>query len=160
MEIKTDDTGERKEMFGYTARHVITTKTQTPLESSHSEPQQTVTDGWYIDVDQRLLVDPKPSRGTHGFIGGYVSVGNGKRPIEKPEFVNIGEPETGFPLELTMTSKSPASPPDAPGSTFESRVTEFTEGPVDPALFEIPSGFKLVDHIERNPPASALAGKP
>ncbi len=43
IEIKTNDTGERKEMYGHIARHVITTRTQTPLEGSHSEPQESVT---------------------------------------------------------------------------------------------------------------------
>lgn len=62
VEIKTTDTGERKEMFGRVARHVITTNTSTPLEGSHSEPQESVTDAWYIDFDQRLSCDPKPPR--------------------------------------------------------------------------------------------------
>jgi hypothetical protein len=160
VEIKTDGTGERKEMFGHAARHIITTNAQTRIEGSDSNPQATVTDGWYIDFDQRLSCDPNPVKGTHGYLGGYVSSGSGKRLIDKPEFVYIGEPETGFPVDVTMTSKSSSTLPDAFVSKFETRVTEFVEGPVDPALFEIPAGFKLVDHIERNPPPSAFAGKP
>jgi len=160
VEIKTTDTGERKEIFGRTARHVITTTTQTPLPGSHSEPQESVDDGWYIDFEQRLSCDPKPSAGSHGYLVGYVSAGNGRQPMEKTEFVRIGEPETGFPLDLTLTSKSPSNLPDRTISNFETRVTQFEDGPLDPALFEIPPGFKLVDRIERNPPASVLAGKP
>jgi hypothetical protein len=160
VEIRTDDTGERKEMFGHAARHILTTKSQVPLEGSHSEPQQTVTDGWYIDFDQRLSCDPKPTKGTHGYIGGYLSTGDGKRPVEKPEFVYVGEPETGVPLDVTMTSKSSSTLPGAFVSRFETRVTEFVEAPLDQALFEIPPGFKLVDRIERNPPASAFPTKP
>lgn len=160
VEINTTDTGERKEMLGHTARHFTTTKTQTPLDASHSEPQQEITDGWYIDFDHQLPCDPKPFKGKQGYISGWVGVSNGRYPMEKPEFVYIGEPETGFPIAVTMTVKHPTSPPDAFVSIFETRVTEFTEGPLDPTLFEIPPGFKHVDHIDGSPLPSALAGKP
>jgi hypothetical protein len=160
VEVKTTDTGERKEIFGHIARHVITTRTQTPLQGSHTEPQESVTDGWYIDFDQQLSCDPKWPQGRQGYTFGYLSAGNGKQPMEKPEFVRIGEPETGFALSSRTTFKSPSPPPDGAISNSEMRVTQFEEGPLDPALFEIPAGFKQVDQIERNPPSSALAGKP
>ncbi len=159
VETKTTDTGERKEMFGRPARHVITTRTQTPLEGSHAEPQDSVTDGWYIDFDQRLSCDPKPPTSGHGYIFSHIGIGTGKQPLEKPEFVAVGEPETGLAVYSLTTSKSANTLPDAYTSKWETRVTEFEEGPLDPALFEIPPGFKLVDRIERNPPASAFPGK-
>jgi hypothetical protein len=157
VEIKTTDTGERKEIFGRTARHVITTTTQTPLAGSHSSPQDSVSDGWYIDFDQQLSCDPKRTGSGNGTIFSYVSSGNAKVPMEKPEFITIGDRETGFPLDLTQTSKSPSHLPDGTVTRFESRVTRFEEGPLDPALFEIPSGFKHVYRIERNP-SPALGG--
>jgi hypothetical protein len=160
VEIKATDTGERREIFGHTARHVITTTTQTPLAGSHSSPQESVTDGWYIDFDQRLSCDPKRPESSHGYIYSYLSAGNGKHPIEKPEFAAIGEQEMGFPMSSTMTSKSSPSLADGTVTTFETRVTQFEEGPLDPALFEIPPGFKHVDRIERNPPPSALGSHP
>jgi hypothetical protein len=160
VEIKTTDTGERTEIFGRTARHIIITTTQTPLVGSHSSPQESVTDGWYIDFDQQFSCGSKRSETGGGSIFGYVSVGNGKVPMEKPEFVTIGNRETGFPVDLTQTSKSPSNLPDGTVNRFETHVTQFEEGPLDPALFEIPPGFKHVDHIERNPPKSALTRKP
>jgi hypothetical protein len=163
VEIKTTDTGERKEILGHTARHVITTRTQTPLEGSHAEPQESVTDGWYIDFDQQLSCTPKPPAGRHGYTYGHLG-GDGKQPMEKPEFVTIGEPETGFALNSLMTTKSAYTRPDGTKKQVdlknETRVTEFDEGPLDPALFEIPPGFKYVDRIERNSSASTLASKP
>jgi hypothetical protein len=160
VEIKTVDTGERKEMFGHVARHVITTTTSTPLEGSQSEPQESVADGWYIDFDQRLSCDPKPVEGKHGYMFGYVSVGSLRQPMEKPEFVRIGEAETGFALQVTESSKRPSTLPDGTVSSFETRVTEFTEGPLNPGLFEIPAGFKRVERIERYPAAPGMTGKP
>jgi hypothetical protein len=158
VEMNTNDTGERKEIFGRTARHVITTTTQTPLAGSHANPQESVIDGWYIDFDPRLSCDPKSAQASHGYA--YFGTGNRKQPMEKPEFVRVGEPETGFPVDSKMTSKSPSSLPYRTAPSFETRVTQFEKGPLDPALFEIPPGFRHVDRIERNPPESALAGKP
>jgi hypothetical protein len=160
VEIKTTDTGERKEIFGRTARHVVTTTTQTPLAGSHSSPQESVADGWYIDFDQQLSCDPKRTGSGHGTMFGYVSVGGGKVPMEKPEFVTIGNREMGFALDLTQTSKSPSNLPDGTVTRFETHVTQFEEGPLDPAVFEIPPGFKQVHRIERNPPPSALGSHP
>jgi hypothetical protein len=54
VETKTTDTGERREMFGHVARHVITTTTQTPLAGSRAEAQESVTEGWYIDFEPQL----------------------------------------------------------------------------------------------------------
>jgi hypothetical protein len=48
IETTTTDTGERKEIFGQTARHVVTTRKQTSLEGSVSQAQESVTDAWYI----------------------------------------------------------------------------------------------------------------
>jgi|SRR5579862_2815511 len=160
VEIKTTDTGERKEMFGRVARHVITTTTSTPLEGSHSEPHESVTDGWYIDFDQRLSCDRKWAESKQGHTYGWLAAGNGKQHMEKPEFVRIGEAEMGFPLSVTTTSKRLLSTADGTVSTFGTRVTEFAEGTLDPALFEIPASFKRVEKIERNPPAGGIAGKP
>jgi hypothetical protein len=89
LETTTVDTGERKEFFGRTARHVIITTKQTPLEGSHAEAQETVSDGWYIDFDRRLSCEPKPEAG--GMRSGFISVWAGK-PGEKPPAERDGIP--------------------------------------------------------------------
>jgi hypothetical protein len=163
IEVTTTDTGERKEIFGHTARHVITARKQIPLEGSASMPQESVTDGWYIDsssgsidLRQRLPCDRKWPEGKQGHANAYLQAFSGRRPpMDKPEFVTNGEPETGFVLQSTMTSKNTYTLPDGTkkqsNSKFEVDVTQIEEAPLDPALFEIPPGFKRVDHIERNP---------
>lgn len=161
LEVSTIDTGERKEMFGRMARHVITTRKQIPLEGSQAEPQETVTDAWYIDLDQRLSCDYHWPEGekAHGYTLGV----NGKLPREKVEFSATGEPETGFALHSVTTSKIAYAMSDGTRKQKDSRiellVTELEEGPLDPALFEIPPGFKHVAHIERNPMPSAAASR-
>lgn len=114
IEVTTTDTGERKELFGHSARHVITMRKQIPLEGSASSPQESVTDGWYIDsnsnsnsnsnsidLDQRLACDRKWPQGKRNHA--YLHAGNG--PMDRVEFVDTGEPETGFALQSTMTTK-------------------------------------------------------
>jgi hypothetical protein len=159
IEVSTKDTGERKELFGHIARQVITTRKQTPLGGSHSESQETVSDGWYIDLNQRLSCDPKWPEGKQG----HAYLHAGRQPKEKPEFVMIGEPETGFAVRSLMTGKITYTLQNGTRRQSdwksEVRVTELDEGFLDPALFEIPPGFKHVAHIERNPVTAASSSQ-
>jgi len=159
IETTTVDTGEREAFFGHLARHVIITKKQIPLEGSHSEPQETVTDGWYIDLDPQVSCDRKLSRGKRAH--GYLVAGN--QPAERPEFVDIGESETGFAVQLVMVSKGTYTLPDGTNKQTDSKsetlVTQLELGSLDPGLFEIPPGFKHMQHIERSPRASASSSQ-
>lgn len=49
VHTKTIDTGERREIFGRTARRVFTRVIQTYEPESDSAPDTTEMDGWYID---------------------------------------------------------------------------------------------------------------
>jgi|HubBroStandDraft_6_1064221.scaffolds.fasta_scaffold34082_1 hypothetical protein len=155
IETTTVDTGERKELFGHVARHVITTAKQIPLEGSHTQAQETVRDGWYIDVDRTISCEPKLPAGTvSGFVMAGAVVGGKEMMMERPEFVNIGARETGIPVKETRTTTSEAAPATGvrrySDSTNESEVTHFEEGLVDPALFEVPPGFKRAERSQRN----------
>ncbi len=161
IEVTTADTGERKEMFSHIARHVITTRKQIPLEGSESEPQETVTDAWYIDLNQRLSCDHKWPEGKNHHA--YTLEVTGKRPMEKVEFIATGEQETGFALHSLTTAKITYTLPDGIRKQTDSKsevlVTQLEEGPLDPALFEIPPGFRHVEHIQRNPKPSASSSQ-
>ena len=156
VETRTADTGERKELFGRTARHVITTITYVPLEGGSSDPRETVIDGWYIDSNpnQQLPCNRRWPEGTRGHAA-FLTVTTGNQPVEWPEFTETGKPETGAALRQVSTTKGTRTLPDGTKrqteSRYESFVTELEEGPLDPALFEVPSGFRRVEHIERNP---------
>jgi hypothetical protein len=152
LETTTVDTGERKEFFGRLARHVIITTKQTPLEGSHAEAGETVSDGWYIDFERRLACEPRRD-GANGWLG----ASGGRREVqpEKPEFVNTGPRESGFPVRVKRTSPATKTWPDGRTESFQSRVesevTQFEEGPLDPALFEVPADFKKVERPRRMP---------
>lgn len=151
IETTTVDTGERKELFGHLARHVITTWKQTPLAGSHAEPQETVTDGWYIDLDTSITCDVKWPGGK----GSHAHLRSGPA-LEKYEFVDKGNAETGLAVERKIRSRSTFTTSNGTKTetayTSELKITEFTEGRLDPALFEIPPSFRKVDDINRNPP--------
>jgi hypothetical protein len=151
IETVTNDTGERKETFGYTARHVIITRREIPLENSARNAQETIRDGWYIDLEPELYPNLYPVPKPKGPVHAYTSVsshGPGeepKIPAEKPEFVDIGQPENGFAVQETRTSGS-----NGFGQTSETSVT-IERLVLDSGLFEVPSGFKQVSQINRNP---------
>jgi hypothetical protein len=169
IETVTKDTGERKEMFGYVARHVITTRREIPLEGSRRDAQEMTRDGWYIDLEPQLYPALYPSPKSNnlpdgkaaqsGRVHAYLSAsvhrpGEGQQVPERPEFIDIGEPETGFALQELRTTRLTFTRAD--GSTgrqndrAETLVT-IEKGTYDAALFEVPSGFKRVPYINRNP---------
>ena len=49
IHTETVDTGERREIFGYTARRVITRATETSERAGTSIGSESEVDGWYID---------------------------------------------------------------------------------------------------------------
>jgi len=139
IETTTVDTGERKEMFGYVARHVITTTKQIPLDEATSQSSQLVTNGWYIDLDLSISCDPKPLAGT--------------KRVGVLEFIDIGARETGLPLKETKTFPMSTIFPDGTRKTYDSllktEVIVLERAALDPALFEVPSEYKLVEPSQR-----------
>lgn len=153
VETETVDTGERKELFGHTARHVVTTRRVIPLAGAKRGADTTVTDGWYVDLDTHICCEPswRSARSGHAFGTSHRQGEEG----EMPAFKDIGEPERGFALASKGTMSGTITLPDSSTrqhvSTWETEVTELSTAPIDPALFEIPSGFKLVERIRQDP---------
>jgi len=157
IEITTVDTGERKKIFGYEARHVITTRKQTPLNGAQDSASESKTDGWYTDLDTRLSCEPRRRPGVAYAVVVSARSVNAK-PDETPVVPTlklIGKQESGLALSTTTTTHSALVLPDGSkkdsDSTSEMKVTELYAGPLDPQLFEIPRGFTKVNAIRRNP---------
>src|SRR5262245_30288162 len=56
--VTTKDTGERKQMLGYTARHIITTmEMQSSPQACSQTKSKMQIDGWYIDAEFDLDCD-------------------------------------------------------------------------------------------------------
>ncbi len=127
------DTGERKEMFGFTARHI---KSSIAIESSadacNPMKQRMETDGWYIDFTFGLDCDLGVAQ-----MGGRPPVARGGC---RDEVVSkqIGSGRKGLPLTETVTMFGPDG-----SATFTStrEVIDLSREPLDAALFDVPAGY-------------------
>ncbi|MGH9970952.1 MAG: hypothetical protein ACREBG_24615 [Pyrinomonadaceae bacterium] len=128
-----NDTGERKEMFGFTARHV---KSSIAMESSpdacNQVKQRIETDGWYVDLTFGLECN----------LGRRAPMMN--RPVapggcqDRVNTKHVGAARTGFPLVETTTMYG------ADGRvtyTTTKEVVELSREPLDVALFDVPTGY-------------------
>jgi hypothetical protein len=136
INIEDIDTGERKVMFGYTARHIVRTERRVPGPGAMSLAQESKRDGWYIDLD---MPEGCPPRNKRAEAFALMTSGTDGR-IDKIEVHHTGVMEIGYPLEVT----------DPPFSKRE--VTELSTAPLDPALFEVPSAFRQVAKLTTEPP--------
>ena len=152
VETETVDTGERKEVFGHTARRVVTTRRIIPLAGAKRGADTMVTDGWYIDLDTHISCEPswRSPRSGHAFLTSHRQGEKG----DVPTFKGVGEAERGFVIASKGTSSGAITLPDGSTrqhvSTWEREVTELSTAPIDPTLFEIPSGFRLVERIRQD----------
>jgi hypothetical protein len=145
VHTETIDTGDRREMFGYTARHVIirTSHRVTPEDDTASGDVE--SDGWYIDPPAAWL-------GLHPPTSGHVIFQAG---TDTPVFTDIGPREKGFPLLVRTTERSTLR--DAEGnirthmSEDRDEVTEFSEEALDPDLFVPPRDFRRVARLPGEP---------
>lgn len=126
------DTGERKEMFGFTARHV---KTSINIESSadacNPMKHRMETDGWYIDLVGGLDCDLSRSQ-----MMAYRGTPGGCR--DQTRFHRQGTAKTGYPL---IESTTMYGPDGAVTFTTTKEVLELSREPLQAALFEIPAGY-------------------
>ncbi len=117
--LDTKDTGERRTMFGRNARHLITREWR---ESAPGEGS--VTDAWYVDVDSL----PPMKNG----VGVAVLTAGAARPAV--DIKRTGAAIRGLAVLETKTGAAGA---------FTRHVTDLYEGPLDPALFSPPPGYRL-----------------
>jgi hypothetical protein len=126
------DTGERKDMFGFQARHV---KTSMAIESSPDAcsplKQRMETDGWYIDFSFGLNCE----HGGGAMMGGPSARGGCRDTVR---FNRQGAARTGYALQETTTSYGPDG---RVAFTSTKEVVELSREPLDAALFDVPLGY-------------------
>src|SRR5438552_1652047 len=105
VRTETIDTGERREMFGYTARRVIIRTKIRYSPDIDGRYSDTEADCWYIDPPPAWLALHPPTPG-HAILQAVV---NGR--VDTPEFTDIGPCETGFPLLVKRTHRSTLKDP-------------------------------------------------
>jgi hypothetical protein len=132
------DTGERKKIYGFTARHVWTSQKMVPSPDACNmkDSIQIKTDGWYIDLPEfNCPVHYRPNT---------VS-----RPTERPQpdckdrFVTRrkGKGKLGFPLIETTTIIMGDGKSKTTDFQTSIETLELTSGKLDSMLFEIPIGY-------------------
>ncbi|MEQ1606507.1 MAG: hypothetical protein ABL999_16725 [Pyrinomonadaceae bacterium] len=130
------DTGERKQMFGFTARHIVQTiETETSPDACLPTKSKMEMDMWVIDAEfasgcttERQY---RPYKNTK-------SGGCQDKVVPK----TIGSAKSGYPLWQKMTSF------DANGKesfSTVSEVVELSKATLDQALFEAPSDYREVN---------------
>jgi len=142
--IENIDTGERQEMFGHTARHIITRDRRVPGAGACSKGSESEYDGWYIDYSV-LPEWRRPEKGKFGIVAGFSSGCRDKIEVHRSGV------EPGFPMKVTSRQLSQRLRPDGSQETVTltslTEVIEFSQAPLDPALFEVPPDFRKVDEF-------------
>lgn len=147
--ITIKDTGERKQMFGFTARHlIITMSTESSPESCSKTKSKMETDGWYIDFEPGFDCEqnynarantPKSSGGCQ----------------DKYEMKTIGTGKRGYPLYEKMTFFDESGKETM---SMVNEVVELSKATLDPTLFEVPTDYQQVSDAGQMFAAAPSAG--
>jgi hypothetical protein len=126
------DTGERKQLFGMTARHLKTTMTtESSPDACNPTRMKMETDGWYVDL--QYGIDCEYDRAA-------ASPMMSARPdcVDRYRTKMTGTAKLGYAL-LQTTTMFDENGRETTRITTE--VVELTTVPVEAALFEIPPGY-------------------
>ena len=151
--IENIDTGERKDLFGHVARHIITREKRIAGPGACSKPSLSETDGWYIDgsVLPQWRQQKKTSFGV--VVASEVAAGSNDKCFNKMDKIDVHRSgvETGFPVKVTTTLRSEVTQADGSSrmeaSTWGSEVVELKEGPLELTLFDVPPDFRKVESL-------------
>lgn len=132
--VDSVDTGERRKIGSYEARHVRTTTKVEPGPGAMLEARLSEVDGWYIDLPG---FGCQESRGVAVLLTGFTAAGE-PRKHDRVVVKHLGNnPSRGFPIEETSRDTQR-------NLTTVSRVEllEFSEAPLDDSLFELPRDYR------------------
>jgi hypothetical protein len=128
------DTGERKLMYGYQARHLKAKVVQESSPEACTQVRQSFDiDGWFADISKEnaacsLLAPP-------------VQLGTGCHDTVISRRVGSGKP--GYPLQENITMPTP----DGGTTTVTIQVSELTKQELPAELFDVPSGYRQVSSL-------------
>jgi len=133
MTLNTVDTGERKDMFGFTARHLKQTMTsQSSPDACNPNNMKIERDGWYINLEYGLNCgSERPPQAPNRMPTG------GCRDAYR--YNRTGVTNLGYPLLETTKMYGPDG--QSVTVTMTREVIELSRQPLDAALFDIPAGY-------------------
>jgi len=134
--ITIKDTGERKQMFGYTARHLIMTmESASSPDACNKTKTKMETDGWYIDFEPQFDCDD-----TAQYSPNYR---NPAKPTCQDKYVmkTNGTAKRGYPVyeKMTMFDESGKET-----MSYTNEVVELSKATLDAGLFDVPQGYREV----------------
>lgn len=134
--ITVKDTGERKQMFGFNARHlIITMETASSPDACNKTRMKMETDGWYIDFEPQF--DCGDSASYSAYNGGPKKPSCQDRHVMKTK----GTAKRGYPVYEKMTMF------DENGKetmSYVNEVVELSKSALDASLFDVPQGYREV----------------
>ena len=139
IDSHTTDTGERETLFGRTARHLITTEKRSREDPPGSEVKlesETVTDGWYVEVDG--LPAQKRAGGSYS-----VLISNSTRQAPSVKATHMGVKVSGLAVRQTLTWR----PVGGRERQYATETKQLQEGELSSSLFEPPADFRHVDQL-------------
>ncbi|HEV8427003.1 MAG TPA: hypothetical protein VGQ41_03765 [Pyrinomonadaceae bacterium] len=133
--VTTRDTGERKQMFGYPARHIITTMVMDSSPDACSQVKNRMeVDGWYIDAAFAFECDSQQA-----YVPYRPQASGGCR--DRYETKQIGAAKRGLPVWEKTTMFGPNG---VESFSTINEVVELSQATLDPSLFDIPAGYREV----------------
>jgi hypothetical protein len=135
MTYTTKDTGERRQMFGYTAKHlIITMESVASPDACSKNNSKMVMDGWYIDATWYFQCD-------RGYANGYTPKSQRAGCQDKYLMKQVGTANRGYPVleKMTMYDESGREM-----MTSLSEVVELSQATLEASLFDVPQGFREV----------------
>jgi hypothetical protein len=127
---KVMDTGEKKQIYGYTARHLKTTVlAQSSPNACNAVKQKYDIDGWYIDV--------KEQAGCQRF-SPYINDVQGCH--DRIVLNQAGTLRPGLAVQETVSITNGDNPP----MVITREVTELKKGPLAQELFDLPADYRQV----------------
>lgn len=126
------DTGERKTMYGFPARHLKIKVTEESSKNACTQVSQSYeVDGWYADISKEMGAACQqflpPVRESDGCTDRIIRKGSGS-----------GKP--GYPLSENITFHNA----DGTATTIGSITSEVSKSPLEKELFEVPAGYREV----------------
>ncbi|MCA1615638.1 MAG: DUF4412 domain-containing protein [Acidobacteria bacterium] len=126
------DTGERKQMLGFTVRRIKTvTKSEASPDACQKDTVHYETDGWYVDFEFNFSCLTESQGGGASYAGA--------RPEcqDRVRYRRAGTAKLGYPVHLTSTFYKDGQPQFV--STTE--VLSIERATLDAALFDVPAGY-------------------
>jgi hypothetical protein len=127
--IDAVDTGERRQVGRYTARHVVTTITTDAAPGASTESGVRKQDGWYVDLPESNCSLDGSTFAVLRASGYVVRAGALPPPHDRERVHFLGRARRGFAIEQTD------------GAT-KIELVDFSEAPLENALFAVPNDYR------------------